>query len=336
MADWIKRFSLEGRKAMVTGASKGIGAEICARLRRCRGRYRRRRPRRGRAGRDRRRRARAGPPLPDDLRRTGRRRRPAPPPRERALAEWGTIDILVNSAGISRTGPAETFSLKDWDETMAVNLRAPFLLSQALAPAMIAQRWGKIVNISSQTGVIALDDHAAYASSKGGLNALTKSLCAEWARHNVQVNAICPTVVLTPMGMQVWVAARKERPDDRGHPAAPLRRGGRDCRRRALPRLARRGTGQRRDPDDRGRVFECLTLLLDAEAAFARYEAVRPRLPAADLPRHLASGSQTLADVADRYDAFVLDAFGVLNVGDTADPGRGRAHGRPAGAWANG
>jgi NAD(P)-dependent dehydrogenase (short-subunit alcohol dehydrogenase family) len=106
---------------------------------------------------------------------------------------------------------------------MAVNLRAPFLLAQALAPAMIAQRWGKIVNVSSQTGVIALDDHAAYAASKGGLNALTKSLMVEWARHNVQVNAICPTVVMTPMGRAVWG------PEEKGGPmraATPLRRFG--------------------------------------------------------------------------------------------------------------
>jgi NAD(P)-dependent dehydrogenase (short-subunit alcohol dehydrogenase family) len=123
---------------------------------------------------------------------------------KQALATCGTIDILVNNAAISRVAPATDLTLADWDDTMAVNLRAPFLLSQTLAPAMIAQRWGKIINVSSQTGVIALDDHAAYAASKGGLNALTKSLCAEWARHNVQVNAICPTVVLTPMGLRVW------------------------------------------------------------------------------------------------------------------------------------
>ena len=95
---------------------------------------------------------------------------------------------------------------------MAVNLRTPFLLAQTLAPAMIAQRWGKIINISSQTGVIALDGHAAYASSKSGLNALTKSLMAEWAPFNVQVNAICPTIVMTPMGQQVWGAEEKSGP----------------------------------------------------------------------------------------------------------------------------
>jgi NAD(P)-dependent dehydrogenase (short-subunit alcohol dehydrogenase family) len=85
-------------------------------------------------------------------------------------------------------------------------------MSQALAPAMILQRWGKIINISSQTGVIALDDHAAYASSKGGLNALTKSLCVEWAKHNIQVNAICPTVILTPMGRKIWGPPEKSGP----------------------------------------------------------------------------------------------------------------------------
>ena len=86
---------------------------------------------------------------------------------------------------------------------------------------MIAQRWGKVINISSQAGVIALDDHAAYTASKGGLNALTKSLCAEWARHNVQVNAICPTVVMTPMGRQVWGKPEK---GDPFRDATPARR----------------------------------------------------------------------------------------------------------------
>jgi NAD(P)-dependent dehydrogenase (short-subunit alcohol dehydrogenase family) len=130
----------------------------------------------------------------------------------RALSEWGTIDILVNNAGISRLNPATEITLEQWEETMAVNLRAPFLLARELGPAMIAQRWGKVVNISSQTGVIALEDHAAYATSKGGLNALTKSLAAEWARHNVQVNAVCPTVVMTPMGRAVWGRPEKGEP----------------------------------------------------------------------------------------------------------------------------
>ncbi|MBL4559041.1 MAG: SDR family NAD(P)-dependent oxidoreductase, partial [Rhodobacteraceae bacterium] len=122
------------------------------------------------------------------------------------------IDILVNSAGVALTGPAIELSVADWDRTMAINLRAPFLLSRALAPGMIARKQGKIVNISSQTGVIAIPDHAAYAASKGGLNALTKSLMTELAPHNVQVNAICPTVVMTEMGQKIWSPPEKSGP----------------------------------------------------------------------------------------------------------------------------
>ncbi|MEO1089866.1 MAG: glucose 1-dehydrogenase [Pseudomonadota bacterium] len=222
MADWISRFSLAGRKALVTGASKGIGAEICAVY--------------ADAGADVVAVARDAEGLrttADAVRARGRSclvveadlassDGPASVAR-RALAQWGTIDILVNNAGVARLGPALELDLAAWDHTMAVNVRAPFALAQALAPAMIAQRWGKIVNVSSQTGVVALDDHAAYASSKGALNALTKSLMVEWARHNVQVNAICPTVVMTPMGKKVWSAEAKAGPY---REATPLRRFG--------------------------------------------------------------------------------------------------------------
>lgn len=215
---WQDRFSLAGRKALVTGASKGIGAEIAAVF------------------------AEAGADIvalgrdEADLHATAKAVRaqgqrcltlvaemqsPTDPVTacERALSEWGTIDILVNSAGMANVAPAVDFSTEAWDQMMAVNLRAPFLTARTLAPAMIAQRWGKVVNISSQTGVIALDDHAAYAASKGGLNALTKSLCAEWARHNVQVNAICPTVVMTPMGKKVWGKPEKGDPFRNATPA---------------------------------------------------------------------------------------------------------------------
>lgn len=122
------------------------------------------------------------------------------------------VDILVNSAGVALVGPVLEFDASAWDRTMAINLRAPFLLAKGLAPGMIAAGAGKIINISSQTGVIALPDHAAYAASKGGLNALTKSLMTELAPHNVQVNAICPTVVMTDMGREIWSPPEKSEP----------------------------------------------------------------------------------------------------------------------------
>ncbi len=211
MSDWQKRFSIEGRTAFVTGASGGIGAEICRVF--------------ADAGADIIALARDTKALEElviDVRARGRKclaisadlatvEGPVAAART-ALAEVETIDILVNSAGVALVDPALDLTPQQWDETMAVNLRAPFLLSQALAPRMIAQRWGKIINISSQTGVIALKDHAAYATSKGALNALTKSLMAEWAEHNIQVNAICPTVVMTPMGKKLWGPAEKSGP----------------------------------------------------------------------------------------------------------------------------
>ena len=129
-----------------------------------------------------------------------------------ALAFSPKIEILVNSAGVALVGPVLKFAVDDWDRTMAINLRAPFLLAKGLAGQMIAAKAGKIINISSQTGVIALADHAAYAASKGGLNALTKSLMTELAPHNIQVNAICPTVVMTEMGREIWSPPEKSGP----------------------------------------------------------------------------------------------------------------------------
>ncbi len=211
MPDWTQRFSLDGRKAFITGASRGIGAEI-ARVFADAGADI------VAVGRDRK----DLESVAQDVRDRGRQclvleadlASPEGPQEaaQTALTQWGTLDILVNNAGIARIHPALELPLEAWEETMAVNVRAPFLLAQALAPKMIEQRWGKIINISSQTGVIALEDHAAYATSKGALNALTKSLTAEWAQHNIQVNAICPTVILTPMGLEVWGDPAKSQP----------------------------------------------------------------------------------------------------------------------------
>ena len=131
----------------------------------------------------------------------------------KVVGELGTVHVVLNNA-VYRVDTAPFLEVpdEDWEKSFRVNLGGPRNVCKAVLPLMIKQRWGKIINISSQTGVIALDDHSAYASSKGGLNALTKSLCVEWAKHNIQVNAICPTVILTPMGRKIWGPTEKSGP----------------------------------------------------------------------------------------------------------------------------
>ena len=211
MADWIKRFSLTGKVALVTGATKGIGLDICKVLADAGADI-------AALGRDQ-----AGlAEVKNAVEAQGRKcvtieadlataEGPVTAARQ-ALKSFGTIDILVNNAGIALIDPLLEASTEDWDKTMAVNLRAPFLLARELAPKMIAQRSGKIINISSQAGVVAIDGHAAYSASKGGLNMLTKVMTCEWAKHNIQTNAICPTIILTPMGEQVWGDPAKGKP----------------------------------------------------------------------------------------------------------------------------
>ncbi|NCO38399.1 MAG: short-chain dehydrogenase [Armatimonadetes bacterium CG_4_10_14_0_8_um_filter_66_14] len=114
------------------------------------------------------------------------------------------LDILVNNAGISVPEPALDQSLDAWDRTLAVNLRAPFLLSQLCARHMKDLGGGKIINIGSQSGEVGLKDHAAYCASKGGLHNLTRALAVEWGPDNINVNCVAPTVILTPMGQMAW------------------------------------------------------------------------------------------------------------------------------------
>ena len=87
---------------------------------------------------------------------------------------------------------------------MAVNLKEPFLMSQCAGREMIRRKRGKIVNIASQAGIVALEKHVAYSSSKAGIIGMTKVLALEWARYNINVNAISPTVVFTELGREIW------------------------------------------------------------------------------------------------------------------------------------
>jgi NAD(P)-dependent dehydrogenase (short-subunit alcohol dehydrogenase family) len=127
------------------------------------------------------------------------------------VAELGGLDILVNSAGVVFLAPAEELPLDYWDRTIAINLKGTFLVSQAVGRAMIAAgRGGKIINVASQAGSVAIDQHVAYCASKFGVIGLSKTLAAEWGKHRICVNTISPTVVLTELGRKAWDGPRGE------------------------------------------------------------------------------------------------------------------------------
>jgi NAD(P)-dependent dehydrogenase (short-subunit alcohol dehydrogenase family) len=111
---------------------------------------------------------------------------------KRVLDTFGRIDILVNNAGINLRGPIEVLSEDDWDTVIDTNLKGPWLCCRAVAPAMKARNWGRVINVSSMLGSISLPDRTPYASSKGGLTMLTKTLALEWAGSGINVNALCP------------------------------------------------------------------------------------------------------------------------------------------------
>ncbi len=118
--------------------------------------------------------------------------------------QFSRIDVLVNSAGIAVTGAAEELTLEDWDQTMAINLRGAFLVSQHVGRVMLAQGAGTVITLASQAATIALPGHVAYCASKFGVVGLTKVLALEWAGRGVTANTISPTVVMTPLAKELW------------------------------------------------------------------------------------------------------------------------------------
>jgi NAD(P)-dependent dehydrogenase (short-subunit alcohol dehydrogenase family) len=137
------------------------------------------------------------------------------------LAAFGQIDIAVNSAGVAFLAPAEDLSLEHWDKTIDINLKGTFLVTQAVGRAMIAAgKGGKIVNLASQAGTVAIEEHVAYCASKFGVIGLSKTFAAEWGKHGICVNTLSPTIVLTELGKKAWAgekgeAARKRIPSGR-------------------------------------------------------------------------------------------------------------------------
>jgi NAD(P)-dependent dehydrogenase (short-subunit alcohol dehydrogenase family) len=114
------------------------------------------------------------------------------------VADHRHIDVLFNNAGLGFGHPALAVTEADWDQMMAVNLRGLFFMSQAVARAMIENGGGRIINQSSQGGLVGLPEAAVYCATKGGVNTLTKQLALEWAPLGINVNAIAPTFVETP------------------------------------------------------------------------------------------------------------------------------------------
>lgn len=190
-------FSLVGKTALVTGASKGIGRGLAIAL--------------AQAGADVAVTARSESELADvveEIRENGRKGLAvAANLRSKSDIEslfrqvetaFGRVDILVNNAGLGANAPAQDVSEADWDEMMDVNLKGLFFCCQAAGRLMLARGYGRIINMSSQAGLVGIRDHAVYAASKGGVNMLTRVLALEWSARGVNVNAVAPTFIYTP------------------------------------------------------------------------------------------------------------------------------------------
>ncbi|CAN7496429.1 D-threitol dehydrogenase [Brucella sp. NBRC 12952] len=124
---------------------------------------------------------------------------------------FGQIDIAVNSAGVVFLAPAEDLTISDWDRTIAINLKGSFLVTQEVGRAMIAAgKGGKIVNLASQAGTVAIEEHVAYCASKFGVIGMSKTFAAEWGKYGITVNTISPTIVLTELGKKAWNGEKGE------------------------------------------------------------------------------------------------------------------------------
>lgn len=117
----------------------------------------------------------------------------------RVLDTFEKIDVLVNNAGVIVRKPLEEYAEDDWDRVISVNLKGTFNMCYAVGKHMISRRFGKIINLGSIMGGVALPPRASYCASKGGIIMFTKDLAAEWAKHNVTVNAISPGWIITEL-----------------------------------------------------------------------------------------------------------------------------------------
>lgn len=190
-------FDLTGHVGLVTGAARGLGRAISLAL--------------ANAGadvalglRDRN----TGSALAQEIKAMGRRALPLQMDMayldqifsavDEAVAHFGRLDILVNNAGVAPDHPAEDFTEEDFDYTMAVNVKGTFFASQAAGRVMIRQKRGRIINMSSQAGFVALPTESVYCTTKAAIAHMTKCLALEWGKYDITVNAIAPTFIFTP------------------------------------------------------------------------------------------------------------------------------------------
>jgi gluconate 5-dehydrogenase len=179
----VTPFDLSGRTALVTGSTRGIGLALARALAAAGARV-------AVNGRDRR----AVDEVAASL--DGAVAAPFDVTSEVEVADGvaalGRVDVLVNNAGITLRAPLEDWSLADWRRIVDANLTSAFLLARAVAPQMIERGSGKIVNVGSVMAELARPTVAPYAATKGAVRMLTRGMCADWARHGIQVNAIGP------------------------------------------------------------------------------------------------------------------------------------------------
>ena len=205
------RFDLQDQVALVTGAARGLGKAISLAL--------------ANAGahvalglRD----VNTGSELAGEIEKLGRKPLPLQMDVsdltqisgaiEQTVDHFGRLDILVNNAGIAPENLAENVLEEDFDRTLNINLKGTFFTAQAAGRVMIRQRRGRIINMSSQAGFVALPTESIYCMTKAGIAHLTKCLAIEWGKYNITVNAVAPTFIHTP-GTEEYLANSAVRAD---------------------------------------------------------------------------------------------------------------------------
>lgn len=131
---------------------------------------------------------------------------------EQAIASHAPFDILVNSAGLARHGPALETTLADFDTVMGINVRGAYFVTRAVAQRLLtANRTGSLINISSQMAHVGGIDRAVYSATKHAVEGFTKSMAIEWGKHGIRVNTICPTFIRTPLAEQTFANPERVR-----------------------------------------------------------------------------------------------------------------------------